>query len=59
MDVLIQAQVRFDKEPWEFNSTSVRLQIPDFLSEQDQWEMLEAGRRLAWMRLWKFVEKKS
>lgn len=56
MQVLIQAQIRQDRQPHEFTSTSVRLSIPDFLDDQDKSEMIEAGRLLAWNRLFKFTK---
>jgi hypothetical protein len=56
MLVKIEAQIRQDKRPFTFSSTCVKLEIPDDLLPRHKEEMLEAGRRLAWMRLWKFVE---
>lgn len=58
MDALIQAQIRDDRT-YEVNSTSVRLNIPDDLPYREQEEMLQAGRHLAWNRLFRYVKIKD
>lgn len=54
MDVLIQAQIKNEKT-FEISSTSVRLNIPRSLSFHQKEEMIQAGRRLAWNRLFRYV----